>query len=225
MRNQDYEWHEGRVSSDEAWRRVKPFRDADAAKVRYLSADECTRLANACEPDFRRLVQAALLTGCRYGELTAMQCRDFNPDAGAVSVGNSKSGKPRHVPLNDEGVAFFDRVTAGRAGDETMFLRADGKPWGMSHQRRRLEDAAKAANIVDVSFHILRHSYGSALAMRGVPMGVIAAALGHADTRMTEKHYAALAPSYIADTIRAYLPPLGIVAESNVERLSPRKTG
>jgi hypothetical protein len=32
--------------------------------------------------------------------------------------------------------------------------------------------------------------------MRGVPMGVIAEQLGHVDTRMTEKHYAHLAPSY-----------------------------
>jgi len=28
----------------------------------------------------------------------------------------------------------------------------------------------------------------------------------HADTRMTEKHYAHLAPSYVADTIRAHFP-------------------
>lgn len=135
---------------------------------------------------------------------------------------NSKSGKPRHVPLNDEREAFFDQITAGRAGDETMFLRADGKPWGMSHQRRRLEDAAKAARVTDVSFHILRHSYGSALAMQAVPMGVIATVLGHADTRMTEKHYAALAPSYVADTIRANLPKLGIIETGKVARLQPR---
>ena len=37
-------------------------------------------------------------------------------------------------------------------------------------------------------------------------MGVIAAQLGHVDTRMAEKHYAHLALSYIADTIRAKLP-------------------
>ena len=55
--------------------------------------------------------------------------------------------------------------------------------------------------------------------MRGVPMGVIAAQLGHADTRMTEKHYAHLAPSYVADTIRAQFPTLGIVGESNVVRV------
>ena len=50
-------------------------------------------------------------------------------------------------------------------------------------------------------------------------MGVIAAVLGHADTRMTERHYAAFAPSYIADTIRENLPRLGIVEADTVTRL------
>ena len=63
---------------------------------------------------------------------------------------------------------------------------------------------------------VLRHTHGSTLAMRGVPMGVIAEQLGHADTRMTEKHYAHLAPSYVADTIRAHFPTLGIADESTV---------
>jgi hypothetical protein len=35
-------------------------------------------------------------------------------------------------------------------------------------------------------------------------------------TRMTEKHYAHLAPSYVADTIRAHFPTLGIAEESTV---------
>jgi hypothetical protein len=41
-------------------------------------------------------------------------------------------------------------------------------------------------------------------------MGVIAAQLGDADTWMTERHYAHLAPSYVADTVRAALPVRGI---------------
>jgi integrase len=61
-----------------------------------------------------------------------------------------------------------------------------------------------------VTFHVLRHTHASQLAMRGVPMAVIAKQLGHADTRMTEKHYAHLAPNYVADTIRANFPNLGI---------------
>lgn len=52
--------------------------------------------------------------------------------------------------------------------------------------------------------------------MSGVPMGVIAAQLGHADTRMTEKHYAHLAPSYVAQTIRANFPILSLADQPQV---------
>ena len=55
--------------------------------------------------------------------------------------------------------------------------------------------------------------------MRGVPMGVIAAQLGHSDTRMTEKHYAHLAPSYVADTIPANFPNLGLTKDEAVATL------
>ena len=52
-------------------------------------------------------------------------------------------------------------------------------------------------------------------------MGVIAAQLGHGDdTRMTERHYAHLAPSYVADTVRAAMGELGILAPSNVVGLN-----
>ena len=55
--------------------------------------------------------------------------------------------------------------------------------------------------------------------MRGVPMGVIAAQLGHSDTRMTERHYAHLTPSYVAETIRAALPDFGGGDKPNVTAL------
>ena len=58
--------------------------------------------------------------------------------------------------------------------------------------------------------------------MKGVGLGVIAAQLGHADTRMTEKHYAHLAPSYVADTIRAQFPALGIVGDTAVTSINRR---
>jgi integrase len=213
-------FHEGHVANDDAWRKVKPFRAADAAIVRFLSNDECLRLANTCQGEFGLLVRAALLTGCRYGELTRMRANDYNPEVGTTSVRESKSGKPRHVALTDEGLALFDDLTAGKRDYDLIFLRDDGKPWGKSHQQRPLEEASARARIdPPATFHILRHTYASTLAMRGVPMGVIAAQLGHADTRMTEKHYAHLAPNYVAETVRAALPALGIVAGSNIGRL------
>ena len=221
----NYAFHEGRVGSDEAWRKVKPFREADAPTVRYLSAPECVRLFNACEPSFRLIVQGALMTGCRYGELTRMRAADFTPSSGRITVRHSKAGKPRHVALNAEGIELFERLTIGRASNELIFRRADEKPWGISHQQRRLGEASRRAKIDPLAtFHILRHTYASALAMRGAPMGVIAAQLGHSDTRMTERHYAHLAPSYVSDTVRNALPSLGIVFDTNVMPLRERVT-
>src|SRR5271170_1871499 len=74
----NHAFHEGRIGSDEAWRKVKPFREVDAPVVRFLTAAETLRLANVSEPPFRDLLRGALLTGCRYGELTRMRVGDFN---------------------------------------------------------------------------------------------------------------------------------------------------
>lgn len=223
---------EGRYSgSPDAWATVKPFREADAATVRYLADDEIKRLVNACTPDFRMLVTAALLTGTRYGELAAMRAGAFDPQAGIVTVPRSKGGKPRHIVLTDEGHDFFTRQAAGKPADAPMFTRAiqvgqptkaapartARAPWGRSHQIRLMREACEAAKITPaVGFHVLRHTYASRLAMRGVPMAVIAEQLGHADTRMTERHYAHLGPRYVADAVRAAFGTLGIVQTDNV---------
>lgn len=59
--------------------------------------------------------------------------------------------------------------------------------------------------------------------MAGVPLQVVAANLGHRDTRMTERHYAHLAPSYVADTIRAAMPKLGIVKTTKLASIDDRR--
>jgi integrase len=216
----NHAWKSGHVASDDAWRRVKPFRAVETARVRYLSEAECVRLVNSCEPAFRSLVRGALLTGCRYSELTTMHVADFNADAGVVTVRESKAGKPRHVVLTDEGQRLFATLTAGKLGTDPIFVRADGGLWGKSYQLRPMLEACARAKIKPaVSFHVLRHTHGSTLAIRGVPMGVIAEQLGHSDTRMTEKHYAHLAPSYVAEMIRAHFPTLGIAGEGTVKPL------
>ena len=106
----------------DAWAAVKPFREADKAKVRYLLDDEITRLVNACPPDFRAMVTGALMTGCRYGELSAMKAGDFDPQAGTVTIRQSKGGKPRHVALTDEGRGFF-QGHGGRQGRQRSAFR------------------------------------------------------------------------------------------------------
>ncbi|MBM3514702.1 MAG: site-specific integrase [Alphaproteobacteria bacterium] len=215
---------DGKAAADDTWRRVRPFPNVDAAVVRFLSADECVRLVNRCEKGMRRLVQAAILTGCRYAELTGLAVTDINLEANTLTVRTSKSGKPRHVVLTDEAAQFFKAETAGKPPDARVFLKSDGTVWGRGHQQRPLVIACREAKITPaINFHILRHVHGSALAMKGVPFGVIAKQLGHADTRMTEKHYAHLAPNYVADTIRSNFPTLGIVTAGKVEPIGARR--
>src|SRR5262249_4493337 len=120
---------EGRCAGDDAWRQVRAFREADAARLRYLSDDESKRLTNACPPDFRTLVTAALLTGCRYGELAALTVEDLNAASGTVRVRVSKSGKPRHVVLTEEGRHLFTSLVAGRPGSARLLPRGNGRSW------------------------------------------------------------------------------------------------
>jgi integrase len=210
-------FRDGKVASDVPWRTVQPFREVDSPRLRYFTKDEVTRLINAAQGNFRDLVKAALFTGCRYGELTRLRAGDFNPESGTVFVGQSKSGKARHVVLTDEGQRFFETLTAGRPGGALMLSHADGMGWGASHQIRPMAEACRAARIEPAAgFHTLRHTAASHLVMSGVPLNVVAHNLGHADTRMTEKHYAHLAPSYLAETIRKFAPSFGTADDSNV---------
>ena len=209
--------------NSDAWMKVKPFRNVDVPKVRYLTDDESRRLVNACSHHLRTMVTAALLTGARYSELARLQVNDFNPDVGTVYVAQSKSGKDRHIALTDEGSRFFSYTTAGKIGTGLIFRKADGSPWKHTDQYRPLKAACTTAKIVPaIGFHILRHTYGSRLAMRGVPMAVIAKQLGHVDTRTTERHYAHLSEGYVAQTVRAVFDNIGIVEESSIAALRSR---
>src|SRR5262249_34589244 len=69
------------------------------------------------------------------------------------------------------------------------------------------------------TFHTLRHTYASHLVQEGVPLLFVASALGHGDTRMVEKHYGHLAPSQVAEMIRAKLPSFGEDAPAKVRRI------
>jgi integrase len=206
-------FREGLVASDQPWRRIKLFENVTAARVRYLTVAEARRVINACDPDFRNMVQAALQIGARYSELARLRVHDFNPDSGTVSILKSKSGRARHVAVTEEGAAFFAGLCAGRPGDEVLLRRASGEPWGASNQIAPMAEACRRAGISPaVGFHTLRHTYASLAVMGGAPLVVVAAALGHADVRMVSRHYGHLAQSYVADAIRAAAPRFGVEA-------------
>ena len=219
-----------RVTSGEAWMTVKPYEDTTSVRIRFLNQGEQVRLVNACPPDFRRLVQAALFTGARCGELGRLRVHDFNRDAGTLFIEFSKNGKSRHIVLTGEAVPWFDAQCAGRGAGETMFLRDDQvfrrtrsltstQAWEERDQVRPMHEACEASGVESLTFHELRHTYASGLVNRGVPMAFVAAQIGHTNTRTCEKHYGHLAPSALAASIRLLAPTLGIAEAPVIEAL------
>jgi integrase len=197
-------FHDGHVANDIAWRRVKPFSQTSAARPGFLTAAEATRLVNASDPDFRMLVRGALETGARYGELAAARVCDFQN--GKMHIARSKSGRARNVVLSDDGAAFFASITVGRPTDDPIFRR-NGRPWRKSEQASPMRIACEHARIVPpISFHSLRHTWASLAIMAGMPLMVVARNLGHADTRMVEKHYGHLREDFVDKAVREHAP-------------------
>ena len=196
----------------------------DAARVRFLSIDEITRFLRAIEDvEFRKLARGALESGARYSELYGFLVGDFNPDAGTLSIPDPKTGKPRHIILSLDGIDFFLEITAGRNPAERIFLKADGSPWKDDNQTDPMKEAVKQGTIAPpISFHGLRHTWASHAVMNGMPLLVVSKNLGHTSTKMVEKHYGHLAPSFIVDAVRDYAPSFAAAGENKVKKLRPR---
>jgi integrase len=211
---------DAKVMSDDAWRRVSPFKSANAPRIRDFTGAEAKRLVNAAGEAFRPMIQAALLTGARYGELVRLRAADFNAATAKLHIRAGKTGKARDVALTDEALKFFKVQAAGKAGNALMLTQPGGDAWGKSHQFRPMRAACAAASITPaIGFHILRHAYASRLVMAGVPLGAVAAQIGDSEVTCA-KHYAHHSPASVADAVRNSSPALGIVAESNVVTLA-----
>ncbi|GLH71311.1 phage-related integrase [Geothrix rubra] len=213
-------YQRGHASSDRAWKAVKAFRKVESARINHLEPVDQIRLVNACPPGLKELVQAALLTGARYGELARFQVRDFSRSSQSLFVEYAKSMKPRHIPLTEEGMAFFEALTAGRKGNEPLLVKANGEPWGKNHHVRVLEEVFEQAKIRPVlTFHELRHTYAVTLLRAGVDLPAVAKLLGHADTRMVEKHYGHFTPDWAASVLRDKVKRLGIAGGEKLASL------
>lgn len=208
------------LSDDSAWRKVKPFPNADEPITRFLTHAESIRLINACRPDFRELVKAALFTGARSSELTRLRASNINTDTALIYItAEAKSGKGRYVPLHDDALDFFKGLVAGKRGDDLVFIKQDGAEWGKNHHVRLLQAACEKAKVEPaISFHELRHTFASMLAQAGVDLLTISKLLGHADTRITSRHYAHLCDKTLADAVKK-LPGFGHVAKGKVKAI------
>jgi len=148
------------------------------------------------------MVILTLNTGLRRGETFELIWPHVNLHTKILTVDGdkAKSGKTRHIPLNDEAVTVLQSWRDQTQGDGLVFPGKDGKP--LESVRKAWGGVLKEANITNFRWHDLRHDFASKLVMAGVPLNTVRELLGHSDLNTTLR-YAHLGPDHKADAVAA----------------------
>lgn len=196
------------LSTDAAWRTaLRPYHNVDGASVRYLELHECAALQQHVDDDFRPLVRGALFTGGRYGSLRYLKVKDIDFGARCATFRITKSGKTQQCRLTKPACEFLKSQVRGLSPESYVFVKASGEQWKPSDQARRMDIACRKAGIEpSATFHELRDTFASHLVIAGVPILTVSKLLGHADVRITEKHYAHLRPDHLQQAVDDNLP-------------------
>ncbi len=161
-----------------------------APRRRWLREEEAERLLAAClSPHVRLFVTLALNTGARSGAILGLTWRQVDLEHRSVDFGVGGPGKERAaVPINDDLLAALEEAQA-LATTPYVVEYAGGR---IGSVKRAFAEACTRAGLKDVRPHDLRRTAGSWLLQRGVPIGLVAAMLGHKDVRVTAYVYAHL---------------------------------
>lgn len=199
-------------------RRPKPERRLPS----FLTPQDLDRLLAAIEADYtlkvgegkvregsimwlRDAVLLAVSTGLRRGELLNLHWSDVDTVSGWLHVRNrgtfrTKGGGERSVPLTPPAKEVLERLRSkrlerGEVADGPVMTGEGGGPLYPNLLTRRFKHYVRLAKLDErLRFHDLRHTCASWLAQRGVSLQIIAAILGHADSRVAEQFYAHLQP-------------------------------
>ncbi len=189
-----------------------PTDDEDDGTPRFLSDQESALLVESAAPQWASMILIGLRTGLRIGELRGLQWGDVNfathsirvartdPGRPDMDANSPKSGKGRTVPMTPDAFRCLSALNETRSSQWVWPAREwRGKKRSGARSAsgcfHGVTNAAETAGLEDVGWHTLRHTYASALVMRGVPLKVVQELLGHASIKQTEV-YAHLAPGF-----------------------------
>jgi len=174
-------------------------------RLRFLTESEVAALLTASDdlkihsPYLRPLVETALLTGMRRGELLSLKWEQIRNGFIYLEAAMVKSGKGRQIPINDRLAEVFKEVRRGnQLKSEFVFCDSQGRRF--SQVKRSFASACRRAGIEAFRFHDLRHTFASRLVMRGASLKAVQELLGHADLKMTMR-YAHLSHEHLRDSV------------------------
>ena len=211
------------------WRETNPCkgveRNKEHSRQRYLTADEMARLTRALaefpDRDMANIVRLLLLTGARKGEIVAIKWANLDLSIGTWTKPASavKQNRAHTVPLSAPACQLLSEIERRRAGNRSEYVFPGvGKHGHIRYIFNAWRRLCKAAGIVNLRLHDLRHSFASELVSSGASLPLIGALLGHASPSTTAR-YAHLYP----DAQRAAVERVGAVI-SNAGKKAPAPT-
>jgi integrase len=162
--------------------------------VRWITHQEAERLIACADRTWiKNIIQFALATGCRAGEILSLDWSAVDMDKRHAYIGaeNAKSGRGRAIPLNDLAITSM----TGRERSGRVFTCNGNELSLVSH--KAFQRACTAAGIEDLRFHDLRHTWASWHVQNGTPLMVLKELGGWQEVAMVQK-YAHLGQSHLA---------------------------
>lgn len=168
-------------------KQVKFAREQNA-RMRILTDEEERSLLAQCGPQLRPLVITALHTGFRASELLSLTWEDVDLRRRAVAVraAYAKNGESRSVPMNEVLTATLKEVKINSPASVYVFCSRKNTPYRSF--RSAFERAVRQAELTDLTFHDLRHTFASRLIMAGVDLPTVQDLMGHKDIKMTLRY-------------------------------------
>jgi len=157
-------------------------------RVRWLTEDEEARLLAHCGPQLWPLVITALHTGFRASELLSLTWAevDFSREVITVRAAYAKNGEARSVPMNAVLTETLKAIRINATDDGAVFRSRHGTSY--KSFRSAFEKAVHKAELVDFTFHDLRHTFASRLVMVGENLPTVKELMGHKDISMTLRY-------------------------------------
>ena len=152
-------------------------------------------------------------SGLRAAELCGLTWGDIDLTSGRVSVRAGKGDKDRFTFLgarSREALAAY-RATLALAGPGDAIFQRSGQRYvggGLRYDglKRLLQRLGAAAGVVNCHAHAFRRSFAVEMLRDGADLVRLAMLMGHADSRMLERHYLPLLTDDLADAHRAHSP-------------------
>jgi integrase len=156
---------------------------------RWLSYTEEDGLLEFSPQWVKEIVQFALHTGMRMGEILSLTWNGVDFSRKTATIFFSKNGERRTIPLNQTVWSLLKEKSKVRPlMSNLVFCGKVQTPIDGHNLRRAFRRALKNAKIEDFHFHDLRHTFATRLIQSGVDIYKVQKLLGHKTLMMTQRY-------------------------------------